>query len=111
MHCLLDILAMTMVLIHAGFPFSFTYADPFSHIRPLWGTRGWVGISGLATWFLIATLASGLYGRYLQSGVNSKKVKRIRRWRFFHIAISSLLYITGMLHLYLSVWLKYISAA
>jgi len=110
-HCLVDVFAIVMVSIHAGFPFSFTYADPFRHIRPLWGVKGWVGVSGLATWFLLATLVSGLYGRYLHSRLDTEMVRWFRSWRLLHIVISTLLYTTGMLHLYISVWLKYISAA
>ncbi len=109
-HCLLDILAVAMVLIHAGFPFSFAYADPLRHIRPLWGLEGWVGVSGLATWVLIATFASGLYGRYLHSRIGPDRLVRIRNWRWFHILISGVLYVTGMLHLYIVVWARYVSA-
>lgn len=110
MHCFIDIVAATLILLHSGFPLSFTYADAFRYIHPSLGYKGLVGVQGLAAWLVLVSIVSGFFGRYLFARLDIGMRRWFRHWRRVHITISSLLYITAMIHLIIVVWFKYVSA-
>lgn len=109
-HCIIDIAAASMVLVHSGFPLSFTYANPFVFIHPSLGIRGLVGLQGLAAWMVLFSAISGFFGRYLYKRVGSGLKKPFRYWRFTHLIWSSLLYVSGSIHIILVLWLEQRSA-
>lgn len=109
-HCFLDLLGPSLVLIHAGFPYDFRYADPFKYARLLrQGFVGLVAMAGLATWLVLTCILSGLFGRYLYREVGVRTRVWFRHWRQIHLFLSGLLYVTGMIHMALVVWFKFIS--
>jgi len=110
-HCGLDIVAAILILIHSGFPFSFTYANPFKYIHLELGLRGLVGFQGLAAWMVLLSVISGFFGKYFFNKLNLRRRFIFRRWRFIHLTISVILYVTGTVHLVLAVWFRYISAS
>lgn len=108
MHCFLTLIGGGLILIHAGFPFSFNYWNPLMRIAPGLGLYGLVGIQGVAAWLVLATMASGLFGRYLYRHVGTYRL--FRQWRNIHITFSGALYATGITHLLLTISLKYVTA-
>lgn len=109
-HCYINIVAPILILIHSGFPFSFTYANFFRYIRLDWGVKGLVGFEGLAAWLVLISTFSGFFGRYFYGRIDFQLKGWFRHWRIFHITVSGMLYISGMIHLIVAVWFKYISA-
>ncbi|MEM4312334.1 MAG: hypothetical protein QXX95_08090 [Nitrososphaerales archaeon] len=109
MHCYLSITGGILILIHSGFPFSFTYANFFSHIYPGRGLEGLVGVQGLAAWLILVLIFSGIYGKYLYGKINLRW-KPFRHWLLFHITLTGVLYVTGIVHLIITQVLEYVSA-
>ncbi|MFQ5710429.1 MAG: hypothetical protein ACE5GD_01480 [Candidatus Geothermarchaeales archaeon] len=110
MHCAADLVAPTLVLIHSGFPYAFKYMNPFRHINPAWGLRGLIGVAGLAAWLTLVSTLSGFFGRHLYARLDPRARVWFKHWRRVHIALSASLYVTGILHLVIVVWLKIVSA-
>lgn len=109
-HIILAVTGSLLILIHAGLPFSFRYYDPFRYIRLLrGGAAGLVGFAGLATWFIPLALLSGFIGRYLYKRMGTDLKQWFRYWHSLHIIITAGLYITGIIHLVVIVWLKFIT--
>jgi len=109
-HCFLDLLGPSLILIHAGFPYDFRYADPFRYASMVGqGFVGLVAVAGLAAWLVLTCVASGFFGRYLYREVGVRTRIWFRAWRPMHLFLSGLLYLTGMIHLALVVWFKFIS--
>ncbi|MCS7145148.1 MAG: hypothetical protein RMJ28_04115 [Nitrososphaerota archaeon] len=106
LHCYLTVAGGALILIHSGFPYSFAYWNPLNRIHLGMGLYGLVGLQGVAAWLVIALIASGVYGRYVY-----RRAKVFRGWLLFHSAASGLLYVAGVIHLFLAVYLKYVTAA
>ncbi len=107
-HCCLDIVGSVLLLIHSGFPLSFKYANPIGYLRPSWGLIGLAGIQGFAAWLVLVTLVSGLVGEQLRVSVGRGGL--LRPWLRVHIVLTCLLFFCGIFHLYIVLWLKYLSA-
>lgn len=109
-HVALGSAGSVLVLIHSGLPFSFKYADPLRYLQ-LFSTlpTGLVGSSGLATWFLLLCLASGLTALYLSQRSSVVHIRCLRYWRTAHILFGAGLYLTGLTHLILVAWFKLIT--
>lgn len=109
-HILLAIAGSLMVLIHAGLPFSFKYYDPFKYIRlAQGGAAGLVGFAGLATLIIPLALVSGFIGRYLYKRIGVGYRKVFRYWHTAHIMLTGGLYVTGVVHLIVVVWLRFVT--
>lgn len=108
-HCQTDLVATTLILIHSGFPHSFIYANPFEHMRLTLDPRGLVGVAGLATWLVLASAVSGVFGRYLYRRSGARGRGWFSRWRKVHLVLSGSMYVTGTLHLLITVWFKFIT--
>jgi len=109
-HIILAIGGSIAVLVHAGLPFSFRYYDPFKYIRLFrGGAAGLVGFAGLATWFIPLTLLSGFIGRYLYKRMDVGLRRWFRYWHTLHIVLTAFLYSTGVTHLMVVVWLRFIT--
>ena len=111
MHCYLGTAGSILILIHSGFPYSFTYANPFDHIYLGLGFRGLVGVQGLAAWLVLILAISGIFGKYLYSRLATPIRRMFRPWLLLHVGLTGALYITGVIHLYIVISLKHISAA
>lgn len=61
------------VLLHAGFPYSFKSEALFDH-----------GFAGLATWLLIISSASGVFGRYVYAKLPMMR-RVFRYWKPAHL--------------------------
>lgn len=87
LHIALSFAGLLTVLVHAGFPFRFRYDLLYN-----------AGFAGLATWLLIISALSGVFGRYLYS-----KLPVMRRpfvyWKQVHIVITILLFIFALTHM------------
>ncbi|MEM1948745.1 MAG: hypothetical protein QXY84_05310 [Candidatus Caldarchaeum sp.] len=105
MHCYLTTAGGTLILLHSGFPYSFTYWNFHERIYPSLGVYGLVGMQGLAAWMVLLLIASGFYGRYLYG-----KTRAFKKWHLFHSVFSAVLYVAGVIHLMLVVTLKHVSA-
>lgn len=87
-HIGLSIGGLIAILIHAGFPFQFPYRS-FSIF----------GYAGLATWLLILTTISGVFGRYLYRHLPAMK-RAFRVWRPMHVAETALFFFFTFLHIW-----------
>jgi len=61
-HITLSFIGLIAVLVHAGFPYRFNSIDLLNH-----------GLAGLTTWLLIASAASGVFGRYIYKRLPAMK--------------------------------------
>lgn len=96
LHCALNVAGFTLLLIHAGFPYAFSYFNPFSRLNPWIGWEGLVAIRGLLAWLVLAAAVSGLGLRHLWSG----RVKWILRR--VHVSLTPLVYLVGITHIFIS---------
>lgn len=76
------------ILIHAGFPFQFPYRSLMIF-----------GYAGLATWLLILTMISGVFGRYLYRHLPAMR-KAFRVWKPMHIVETVLFFVFTFLHIW-----------
>ncbi|MCS6785189.1 MAG: hypothetical protein NZ581_08365 [Candidatus Caldarchaeum sp.] len=104
-HCYLTTAGGVLILIHSGFPYSFTYWNFYERIYPSLGIQGLIGMQGLAAWLVLLLIASGVYGRYLYG-----KARVFKQWHLFHSVLSGILYVAGVIHLIIAVSLKHVSA-
>lgn len=95
-HCILNVTGSTLVLIHAGFPYSFRYWEPLTRINILGGLEGLIGIRGLLTWLLISAFISGILNRYK----SNPQLKRISNK--IHLYTILLTYVSASIHILLS---------
>jgi len=109
-HIWLAITGSILILIHAGLPFDFKYYDPFKYIRlAQGGIAGLVGFSGLATLIIPFALMSGFIGRYLYGRVRQDLKSVFKYWHIVHIVVTGALYSTGVIHLIIVVWFKFVT--
>jgi hypothetical protein len=76
------------ILIHAGFPFQF----PYQRLTIF-------GYAGLATWLLIFTTISGVFGRYLYKHLPAMK-RVFSIWRPTHVVETALFFLFTFLHIW-----------
>ena len=76
------------ILIHAGFPFSFPYRS-----------LALFGYAGLATWLLVLTTISGVFGRYLYRHLPAMK-RAFSVWKPTHIVETFLFFLFTFLHIW-----------
>ena len=107
-HCYVDIAGAALLLVHSGFPLDFRYANPFPYLRPSWGLVGLTGVQGFAAWLILLTLISGLIGEQLRPRALGRRI--LRSWLKTHILLTCLLFVFGSIHLFIVLWLKYVSA-
>jgi len=110
MHCYLTIAGGVLILIHSGFPFAFRYANPFTSIYAGMGIQGLVGAQGIAAWLVFILVISGAFGKYIYGKISPGWRRIFKNWLLLHIALTGALYVTGMIHLFLVLVVKHISA-
>jgi hypothetical protein len=76
------------ILIHAGFPFQFPYRELTIF-----------GYASLATWLLILTTISGVFGRYLYRHLPAMK-RAFSVWRPTHVVETALFFLFTFLHIW-----------
>jgi len=86
-HITLSFLGLIAVLIHAGFPYHFNSEELVSH-----------GLASLTTWLLIASAASGGFGRYIHKRLPAMK-KAFGVWKPTHLGITGLLFVAAIIHM------------
>jgi hypothetical protein len=86
-HITLSFIGLIAVLIHAGFPYRFTSDNLVDH-----------GLAGLTTWLLIASAASGVFGRYIYKRLPAMK-RVFGYWKPSHLFITGLLFFAAIIHM------------
>jgi hypothetical protein len=76
------------ILVHAGFPFQFPYRSLTIF-----------GYAGLATWLLILTTISGVFGRYLYRHLPAMK-RAFSVWKPMHVVETFLFFLFTFLHIW-----------
>lgn len=107
-HCQLTTVGGVLIQVHAGFPYSFGYWT-LPRMYPELGVFGLVGLQGVASWLVLALIASGFFGRYIYRKA-AQRSRAFRWWHSAHAITSGLLYVTGFIHLLLAVQLRYLTA-
>ncbi|TMI41455.1 hypothetical protein E6H23_06625 [Candidatus Bathyarchaeota archaeon] len=83
----LSFIGLIAVLTHAGFPYAFNSHELLNH-----------GLAGLTTWLLIASAASGVFGRYVYKRLPAMK-KIFSYWKPSHLLITGLLFFAAIIHM------------
>lgn len=86
-HITLSFFGLIAVLVHAGFPYHFNSEELVSH-----------GLAGLTTWLLVASAASGVFGRYIHKRLPAMK-KAFGVWKPTHLGITGLLFVAAIIHM------------
>jgi len=86
-HITVSFLGLIAVLVHAGFPYHFNSQDLLDH-----------GLAGLTTWLLIASAASGVFGRYIYKRLTAMK-RMFSYWKPSHLVITGLLFFAAIFHM------------
>jgi hypothetical protein len=86
-HITLSFIGLIAVLVHAGFPYRFNQRDPLNH-----------GLAGLTTWLLVASAASGIFGRYIYKRLPAMK-RIFEYWKPSHLLITGLLFYAAIIHM------------
>ncbi|HEV2120938.1 MAG TPA: hypothetical protein VGS11_12650 [Candidatus Bathyarchaeia archaeon] len=86
-HITLSFIGLIAVLVHAGFPYQFNQRDLLDH-----------GLAGLTTWLLVASAASGVFGRYVYKRLPAMK-KVFAYWKPSHLLITGLLFLAAIIHM------------
>ena len=85
-HTYFGLFGPLLVLLHAGLPFQFRYADLFNA-----GT--------LSTYLMIIVVVSGFIGRYLYRLMDEKGKRLFKYWRDIHIPLVGVLFLTIAIHI------------
>lgn len=88
MHTILGILGFGIILIHAGFPFDFKYAELYKR-----------GLAGLSTWLVVIVVISGFIGRYLYRRMDRRGRRLFRHWRAAHIPLVNFFFLVVLVHI------------
>jgi len=86
-HITLSFIGLIAVLVHAGFPYRFNSNALIDH-----------GLAGLTTWLLVASAASGVFGRYIYKRLPAMK-KTFGYWKPSHLLITGLLFLAAIIHM------------
>ena len=87
-HILLSLIGFFAILIHAGFPFSFRTSNLFAH-----------GYAALATWLLLVTTISGVFGRYFYRHLPAMK-RAFSVWKPIHLVVTGLFFLFALIHVW-----------
>ncbi len=85
LHTYLGLIGFLLVLIHAGLPFQFRYADPDP------GT--------VSTYLMIIVVLSGFIGKYLYRLMDETGKKMFRYWRDVHVSLVGALFFSIAMHI------------
>lgn len=88
-HIVVSVAGVVLILIHAGFPFDFRATNLIS-----------LGFAGLATWLLIITTISGVFGRYFHRHLPAFK-RAFAVWKPIHLVVTFLFFIFAFLHVWI----------
>lgn len=86
-HIVLSAAGFIFVMLHSGFPYQFRSTRLFN-----------LGFAGLATWFLLITTASGVFGRYLYVRLPAMK-RAFRYWKPAHLMTTGLTFFFALFHI------------
>jgi len=87
LHIALSLIGFVAVAVHAGFPFRF-HADRLAQN----------GFAGPATWLLLITTVSGIFGRYLYRRIHLFK-RAFRFWKETHLVVTFLFFLFTLIHI------------
>jgi hypothetical protein len=85
LHTYFGLIGFLLVLLHAGLPFQFRYAD---------FNAGTVSI-----YLMIITVVSGFIGRYLYKLIDERGKKIFKYWRDVHISLIGALFFSIGMHI------------
>lgn len=88
LHAYFGLLGPLLVLLHAGLPFEFKFAELFN-----------AGTAGLSTYLMIIVVVSGFIGRYLYRLVDERGKKLFKYWRNVHIPLVGVLFFSIAIHI------------
>jgi len=86
-HITLSFIGLIAILVHACFPYRFNQHDLLDH-----------GLAGLTTWLLVASAASGVFGRYIYKRLPAMK-RIFGYWKPSHLLITGLLFFAAVIHM------------
>ena len=86
-HIGLSFVGLIAVMFHAGFPYQFSTRELLDH-----------GLAGLTTWLLIASAASGVFGRYVYKRLPAMK-RVFGYWKPSHLLLTGLLFSAAIYHM------------
>jgi hypothetical protein len=86
-HIALSFGGLITVLVHAGFPYQFSQHELLSH-----------GLAGLTTWLLIASAASGVFGRWIYRQLPAMK-RAFGYWKPTHEVLTGVLFFCAIYHM------------
>lgn len=87
-HIVVSLVGFFAILIHAGFPFQFRSSNLWSH-----------GYAALATWLLLVTTISGVFGRYLYRHLPAFK-RAFAIWKPAHLVVTALFFLFALVHVW-----------
>ena len=88
-HIVVSLVGFFAILIHAGFPFQFRTSNLWSH-----------GFAALATWLLLITTISGVFGRYLYRHLPALK-RAFAVWKPTHLVVTALFFLFALVHVWI----------
>lgn len=100
LHCVLSTWGGVLLMLHAGFPYSFGYFDPISRMNPALGLPALIAVRGLLTWLLAGVGVSGFALRYLRIKAGGRRALKL-----LHTLLAASAYALGLIHIYLSTFL------
>ena len=100
LHCTLAAAGGTLLILHAGIPFSFQYLDPIGRLMTWIGLPTLTAVRGLLTWLLILTGISGITLRH----VGMRPKTRRMNW-VIHVGLAAATYTAGLIHIYISTFM------
>ncbi len=87
-HIVVSLVGFFAILIHAGFPFQFRSSNLWSY-----------GYAALATWLLLVTTISGVFGRYLYRHLPALK-RAFAIWKPTHLVVTALFFLFALVHVW-----------
>ncbi|VVB96871.1 Uncharacterised protein [uncultured archaeon] len=85
LHSYFGLIGFLLVLLHAGFPFQFRYAD--------------FNAGTVSTYLMIIAVVSGFIGRYLYRLMDEGGKKIFKYWRDVHISLVGALFFSIAMHI------------
>lgn len=87
-HIVVSLVGFFAILVHAGLPFQFRSSNLLAH-----------GYAALATWLLLVTTISGVFGRYLYRHLPALK-RAFAVWKPTHLVVTALFFVFALLHVW-----------
>ena len=85
MHTYFGLIGLLLVLLHAGFPFQFSYAA--------------FNAGTVSTYLMIIAVVSGFIGRYLYRLMDERGKKIFKYWRDIHVPLLIILFVSIAIHI------------